>query len=206
MFRTNFRVSAALGLALAAAAHADVVCIKATGKMRSIKVRAGDVCGSNEAVLGTFAGLQAVLAASSTAPAGDGTLHLDNVQLSNVQIVSPIEPPVVPPAAPETLHYCAGGGFPGEVGPRFACASDDDCNNICVTGDSSVLGGTGGYACVANSQCNTALQNDGVCALGATCAEYAAMSVVGATSISRGSTSTFATARAAPPPRMDAAT
>jgi len=183
MFRTNFRIPAALVFALAAAAHADVVCIKSTGKTRSMKVRAGDACSASESALGNFGVLQAMFAAGATTTTG-GTLHLDNVQLANVQIVSPIDSPAAAVAAEaltvgETLRYCTGGGYPGEVGTQFACTSSDDCNHVCVAGENTVLGKAGGYTCDTNGQCNTMLKSDGVCALAATCSEYAVLSVVG---------------------------
>ncbi len=174
-------------LLVAATAHADVVCVKTVGNERPVTVRAASACKMNERLLGSFAAFRMLLAASSIADDG-ATLQLTG----NVRIASPVagDPgfgqaraeasasPAAPPLG-ETVRYCQGGGFPGEVGGQFACATNADCTGICVAGEDSVLGGQGGHTCTANFQCNTRLQNDGVCSTGAGCQEFALLSVVG---------------------------
>jgi len=101
------RIGAFAVLILVSGAHADVVCIKSTGKSRSIKIRAGDGCQRKETLLGTFDGLKALIAASASAPpTGNGTLHLENVEMANVQIVSPVTPPTAASIASAPRERC----------------------------------------------------------------------------------------------------
>lgn len=175
-------------LLLAPVAHADVVCVKTVGNERPLNIRAGNGCKVNETMLGSFDAFQKLLAASFAADDG-ATLQFTG----NLQIASPVGNDSSPAQAPrvrsasaaapplgEPVRYCQGGGFPGEVGGQFACATNADCTGICVAGEDSVLGGSGGYTCTADFQCNSRLQNDGVCAARtATCQEFALLSVVG---------------------------
>jgi len=168
-----------------AEAGAAVVCVKQSGAGGPVRVRPS--CKSNETELGPVAGLQALLASSSS-PDGGATLQLTG----NIQLASPIgsgaSALAMEAARPEALpaigigdstHFCSGGPFPGELGNQFACASDAGCNNICVAGENSVLGGAGGYHCSTDSECNTALKADGRCASTATCQEFAILSIQG---------------------------
>jgi len=79
------------------------------------------------------------------------------------------------PAIGETESYCVGDDFPGEVGGSVECASASDCDGICATGATALIG----TECSQNFECNSQGSSDGVCSSGSTCQEYALMTISG---------------------------